>query len=214
MITDNTAENYFQYNRREMMKFIPKNSKFSLEIGCGVGNFSNALREMGLQTWGVEPDHQSFLIAKDLLNKTLHGSFEEIYDVLPVSYFDVIIFNDVLEHMVDPWRVLELSKTLLNEKGVIVASIPNFLYFHDFLSFVKNKNFEYKNAGIFDKTHLRFFTKRSIVKMFEELGYKINSIEGIHPTDSKKFSLLNLFSFGYFYEMKFLQYGIQAKPVN
>ena len=205
---------YFQYNRNEMIKFIPKDSRVTLEVGCGVGNFSNTLKGLGITVWGVEPDYDSFLVAGKKLDKVYHGSFEDVYNNLPLSAFDVIIFNDVLEHMVDPWKILEMSKKLLNQEGVIVASIPNFLYFHEFLNFILNKNFDYQKAGIFDKTHLRFFTKKSIVEMFKGLDYQLLSLEGIHPTDSKKFKLFNLLTLGYYHEMKFLQYGVQAKPLK
>lgn len=208
------SNNYFQYSREEMLKFIPEGSKISLEVGCGTGNFSKNLKEIGIKVWGVEPDHESFLVAVDCLDTVFHGNFEEVYNELPPSKFDVIIFNDVLEHMVNPWEVLRMSKSLLSQEGVIVASIPNFLYFHDFSKFLFDKNFEYQQAGIFDKTHLRFFTKKSIIAMFNELDYKLVSIEGIHPTDSRKFKLFNFLTFGYYEEMKYLQYGIKAKPLS
>lgn len=206
--------NYFQYSRKEMLKFLPNSAKTSLEIGCGVGNFSKNLQDSGLEAWGVEPDHRSFLVAKEKLHKVFEGTFEDILIDLPSSYFDVIIFNDVLEHLSNPWDILSSSKSLLNKGGVVVASIPNFIYFHDFIEFILSKDFKYKEAGIFDKTHLRFFTKKSIIDMFIQAGYKIELIDGIHPTDSKKFSLFNLCTLGFYKEMKYLQYGIQAKPIR
>ena len=82
----------------------------------------------------------------------------------------------------------------------------------DFFRMVFAKDWKYEPAGIFDKTHLRFFTQKSIIRLFDESGYEIIKIEGIRPTDSKKFLLFNLATFRYWNESQFLQFAVTAKP--
>ena len=82
--------------------------------------------------------------------------------LLPDNNFDVVIFNDVLEHFENPWAVLENVKTKLNASGVVVASIPNVAYITNLVELILKKDWRYKpEGGILDKTHLRFFTKKS-----------------------------------------------------
>jgi len=202
---------YYKLNRSEMLAFVPAGTKSLLDVGCGEGHFATLVKEtFQCEAWGVEPVYEPFLEARKTLDKVYHGYFEPSLKI--DRKFDVISFNDVLEHMVDPWSTLRYCKELLNPGGVIVTSIPNILYFHDFMQMLLSRDWKYEEAGIFDKTHLRFFTKKSIQRMFDECGYEIVTQQGIRPTDSKKFYLFNLATFGYWAESQFLQYGIQAKP--
>src|SRR5690606_29924542 len=120
-------------------------------------------------------------------------------------------FNDVLEHMADPWHAMELANGLLSQNGSVVASIPNILYFPEFSRFLLKKDFRYTSGGTFDKTHLRFFTKKSIVEFLDDCGFVVEKMAGIHPYVSRTFSLFNICTFGYFNEMKYMQFGVRAK---
>jgi hypothetical protein len=76
------------------------------------------------------------------------------------------------------------------------------------------KDWQYKDDGILDITHFRFFTKKSIERMFTNAGYKIVSIEGINPTGSIKVKLLGWLSFGLFADAKFMQFATVARCMN
>jgi len=201
---------YFQYSRQEMLQFIPKGVKTSLEVGCGAGRFSRSLRSKGIEAWGIEPEKEAFeeAIKNDI--KCLNGLLHDRYAELPKYYFDVVVFNDVLEHMRDPWDALQLAKSLLRPGGHIVSSIPNIMYFPAFTDLLISRNFKYTTGGIFDRTHLRFFTRRSIVHLFESSGFEIKEIKGIHAYKSRKFTCFNVLTFGYFDEMKYMQFGVRA----
>ncbi len=207
------AVEYFNYERGEMLDLVPAKIESLLDVGCGEGNFGALVkRKFECLVWGVEPEMAPYLKAKDKLDHVIHGMFNNTLDLN--RKFDVIAFNDVLEHMPDPWSTLTYAKRFLKPKGVVIASIPNILYFHDFFALIAEKDWRYQQSGIFDKTHLRFFTRRSMNRMFEECGFKVTREEGIHPTNSKKYFIFNIITLGYWSESKYLQFAIQATPAD
>lgn len=204
-------ENYYKLSRSEMLHFLPPGLNSLLDVGCSEGGFGALVKQTFKCTvWGVEPAEAPALEARKKLDKVFNAFFDDSLSI--DRQFDAITFNDVLEHIQDPWSTLKKCRPLLSDNGCIVASIPNILYFHDFAGMLLAKDWKYEEAGIFDKTHLRFFTKKSIIRLFEDSGYQVTSIEGIRPTDSKKFTLFNLATFGYWKEARFLQFAVIAKP--
>ena len=115
---------YYAYRRDEVLKYIPTaNLEKVLDVGCGEGVFAAYIKKRyGLEVWGVELMEGEAKKAKAVLDKVLHGSFDQVYEKLPSTYFDCIVFNDVLEHMVNPYDVLDKAKTLLSHNGFIVRS--------------------------------------------------------------------------------------------
>lgn len=204
---------YFALARREMLQFLPNDVKISLEVGCGDGGFLEILKdEYNCKiAWGVEFDTESAKKATKKLDKVLTGPIEDHLAELPDNYFNCIIFNDVLEHLIDPYAVLEKMKSKLAKGGVIISSIPNIRYFRNFFEFVMHKNWDYTESGIMDFTHFRFFTYKSIRKMYENAGYHIVEHVGINKTRSVRPSILNFFTFGMFWDIKYLQFATVAK---
>ena len=201
---------YFEEARSEMLKYVPKESKVVLDVGCGRGNFGCLLKkERNIKVWGIELDEGSAIVAEQKLDKVICSAFTS-NSCLPRQSFDCIVFNDVLEHFIDPYSVLIYCKDLLKSKGVIVASIPNVRYFDNMWNLLVHKNWEYADYGILDKTHLRFFTKKSIVSTFENLGYRINIIEGITPTRARKFNFFNKILLNQIEDMRYLQFAVVA----
>jgi len=198
---------YYSNERNEILDFIPKNSKKILEIGCAEGNFGLLLKkELGSEVWGIEPAEAPFKIAKEKIDKIFFGSVEDNLGNLPESYFDVIVFNDVLEHLYDPFFVLKEVKSKLSMAGCIVASIPNVRFWVNLKEIINKKDWKYKDKGILDFTHIRFFTKISMIRMFEDTGYQINKIKGVNPTQSKNYKLINFFLLGNISDAKYSQY--------
>ena len=95
---------------------------------------------------------------------------------------------------------------------MIVASIPNIRYYRSFVKLVVHGDWDYKDHGILDKTHLRFFTYKSIVKLFNELAFEISEIEGKHPTSSRTFKLLNMLLLGAIGDIRYKHFAVVAKP--
>ena len=210
-----SLKSYYQNSRPELMPFLPQEIKAVLEVGCGSGVFLSELKNKypGVEVWGIEIESKAAAIAKKL-GKILVGPAEKKLTQCPKKHFDLVVCNDVLEHMVDPYSFLNQLKPHFTKEGRILASIPNVRNFHNLKEVLLRKDWQYKDDGILDRTHLRFFTKKSMIAMFEEQGYEIEKIEGINHTGSRTFKLLNLLTLGSQRDMAFEQFAIVAKPVN
>jgi len=204
---------YYESTREDMLKYIPRGTKTCLEFGCGFGGFSTLVKErFDAESWAVEIDATAAQEAAKKLDKVINRDSIESLCEIPQNYFDCIIFFDILEHLVDPYTLLSAAKTKLTEAGVIVASIPNIRYYRTFVDFVIHGNWNYQAQGILDKSHLRFFTYKSIRQMFCELGFEILLLEGIHPTSSRTFKLLNVLLGGALWDVRYKHFAIVVAP--
>jgi 2-polyprenyl-3-methyl-5-hydroxy-6-metoxy-1,4-benzoquinol methylase len=209
---DQTAPGYYGSVRKEMADYVPQSASVILEVGCAEGNFSFSLkRDRGnIEAWGVEYDASAAKKAESKLDRVFTGPIETHIDQLPDNYFDAIIFNDVLEHLVDPYNVLDRLRNKLKDKGVAISSIPNIRYFRVLFDLIWRKNWRYTDSGIMDRTHIRFFTIKSIREMYEDQNYKVILHEGIRPSKSLKPKLLNFLFFGKFSDIKYQQIATVA----
>ena len=205
-------EVYYSHQRQELLPYIPIGIKKALDIGCGDGAFGSILKQhTNCEIWGIEPSKAAADMAVPKLDKVITGLFSKNLPELSGQTFDAIFFNDVLEHLVNPDEILTQCKNFLNANGYIVASIPNIRWYPVILSLLRYKDFKYENAGVMDKTHMRFFTKKSMIRMFENSGYKVLTIDGINKNKSFKFfNLLNLLLLGTQEDMKYPQFVIVA----
>lgn len=206
---------YYKNIRPEMLGFIPEHAKTILEIGCGSGNFSAQLAKEGVETWGVEPFEESANEASQKLTKVLIGTLDETLKDLPDNYFDAIVLNDVLEHLLEPWDDIVNLKSKLKKEGVLVTSIPNVRYSKNLFKMIFNRDWKYTDDLILDRTHYRFFTKKSIKRMYKDCGYTILSIKGINVTKSFLYFpfaiLFNIVLLGSQFDMFFMQHATVAK---
>ena len=209
-----TGIGYYQNQRKEMLEFIPENAKFILEVGCGEGVFSSMISREDREIWGIEINPQSAESAREKCKQVFVGDFNEIYGQLPRNYFDCIVFNDVLEHMYAPWDVLRNVKDLLTTQGVVVSSIPNFRYISNLITEILFQGeFRYRpEGGILDDTHIRFFTSKSILRMYDELGYRVLTHKGINPCKSPKEKLFIRLFLGKLNDIRYKQFATVAKP--
>ncbi len=209
---NNKANDYFNHERPEMLAFLPITCKRALDVGCGEGTFALQIKnKLDAEVWGIELMSEPGTEAKKHLDNVFVGPCENFVDELPENFFDVIYCNDVLEHLVDPYTFLKNLKSKLSSSGVIISSIPNIRYHDAFKKIILQKKFEYEGHGIFDKTHMRFFTKSSIEKMYTDLGYEIISHEGINRTRSLKPYLYNIPFLFTAMDMFYLQYATVVK---
>lgn len=213
---NNKLEGYYTNVRQEMLAFLPNDAKKILDVGCSEGYFGKAVKDKNnAEVWGIEYMEKHAKEAQKVLDKVFIGPCENFLDDLPENYFEVIYFNDVLEHLVDPYLVLEKIKSKLTKNGIVISSIPNLRYYQVMEELYFNGDFEYKEEGILDKTHLRFFTKKSIKNMYEKLGYKVLSHVGINGEKTLKSYLYNFPKFFIIEEdMKHLQFATVAKKIN
>lgn len=207
-------EQYFEFPRTEMLEFLPQNPKTFLEIGCGAGSFGELVKQHhDCEYWGMELDPGAAAYAEQRLDKVFVGTAEEVFAQAPDAYFDCFVANDVLEHLVDPYSLLRQVKKKLKPGGVVTASIPNIRHFETLWNLVVKKDFTYQDAGILDRTHLRFFTESTTRALFEENGYRIDKMHGINRSDSKFERLCNMLSLGALSDTLYLQFAVRAVPV-
>ncbi len=120
---------YFAVERREMLPYVPEGARRILEVGCGSGAFATLLRTVrGAYVVGIEPQPAAAAQAARRLDSVIEGDIDSSLGLLSCERFDCIVFNDVLEHLVDPWAALAAVRPLLSADGVVVASIPNMRY--------------------------------------------------------------------------------------
>ena len=198
-----------------MLPLIPDSEKV-LEIGCGNGVLLDYLKKNNKvkESWGVEMNYQENLPS---LDKFFLGKIEDNIDNIPNDYFDCIICNDVLEHIFDPYTLLKDLKLKLKKDGVFIASIPNVRHLSVIINLILKGDFRYRDAGIMDFTHVRFFTKKSMRQMFEDAGYKVETQKSISRGLGKdrlieKLALCILKPF-LGKDIDVVQYGIVAKNI-
>lgn len=216
-LVDVKPDNYYQNAREEIVGFIPPRAHRILEVGCGEGHFGRRLKdETEREVWGVEVVVAAARVAEQHLDKVLRGDISTLMDDLPPNYFDAVVFNDVLEHLVDPDDILDRVKRHLSEGGVVVSSIPNIRFFPTFYELLVHRRWEYEESGILDRTHLRFFTIESIRAMYERLGYEVLRHEGINELDRlpKKFRIVNGILRGRLSDMRYPQFATVAHPLR
>lgn len=156
-------------------QLIPQGASV-LDVGCGVGDLCIVLRKLrGAEVMGLEPHVERAAEARK------HGLTIECGELdrsvaSRCGKFDVVVFADVLEHLVDPVSVLEISHQVLRPEGRIVASIPNIAHWSVRLKLLFG-HFDYEECGLLDATHLRWFTQKTVERVFAAAGFRISSIK-------------------------------------
>jgi|694.fasta_scaffold22249_7 2-polyprenyl-3-methyl-5-hydroxy-6-metoxy-1,4-benzoquinol methylase len=139
-----------------------------LDIGCARGHLSAALASQGWQVTGIEYDAADAAIAQENGIDVIVGTAEDAMEAMNEK-FDLIVFADVLEHFVHPEDVLSQARTLLAPGGRVVISIPNVAHLSVRLQLLMG-SFNYTDRGILDRTHLHFYTKKTLQEMIVGAG--------------------------------------------
>lgn len=195
--------------RREMLPFVPADVIRVLEVGCGTGAFGAALKAArSVEVIGVESSVVAAERAAQCLDDVITADIEQDPLPLPSAYFDCLVLNDVLEHLRDPWGALQNLSAHLRPHGYAVASIPNMRHFEVMKSLLLHRDWTYTKWGVLDRTHLRFFTLRTIPTLFEQCGYRMLRLEGINGGRFPwKFGILNCLSLNALDDMRYLQFA-------
>jgi 2-polyprenyl-3-methyl-5-hydroxy-6-metoxy-1,4-benzoquinol methylase len=171
---------YSDVLRDEIETFLPETLSLVMDVGCGTGVTSLWLKQVrkNITTIGVEVDPLVAATAAKVLDRVVVTDLDEGLDQLApyAGQVDLLLLLDVLEHLRDPWTRLREFRTLLSPSGVIIASIPNVRNLKVLLPLLFKGEWQYGAAGILDKTHLHFFTRRSVVALFEGAGFDIQQI--------------------------------------
>lgn len=164
---------YYLQNRPEVLEQIPLNAKRVLDVGCSSGGLSASLKaRQPVEVHGVEFVEQAAIQARTQLDKVWNSTIEEALPHLPDAYYDCIVAADVLEHVIDPWATLLALKEKLAANGKIVVSLPNVQNWEVVSNLLEGK-WDYRSEGILDRTHLHFFTRKSVEELFWNAGLRI-----------------------------------------
>ncbi len=167
------------YNDSVYQLICDVNPKSVIEVGCMRGSLANAYKKINPScNWtGIDIDGENIFSAKNICNTAILGDIEKIdfADIANIKDVDCWVLGDVLEHLRDPWAILEKIKMNSQPNVQIIACIPNSQHW-SFQVRVNAGMFDYEDQGLFDRTHIRFFSRDTIVKMFFQSGLYINSI--------------------------------------
>jgi 2-polyprenyl-3-methyl-5-hydroxy-6-metoxy-1,4-benzoquinol methylase len=167
---------YYTQERPEISRLInAQPGQWVLDVGCGEGGLGRILKQMGCRVVGIEVEPGAAIEAEKHYDRVYVADMDSFDLPFDGQSFDHIVCADVLEHLRNPWGVLARLCPLLKSEGSLVASIPNIRNVETIADLLKG-NFNYSNWGIMDETHLRFFTRRSIEKMFVDAGYAVRDV--------------------------------------
>lgn len=168
-----------------------------LDVGCGEGVNGEYLKRNGYarRVIGIEYAAAAARQALHRLDGVVCADMNtlDLRAHFGTQEFDYILCLDVLEHLLDPWERLRALADLLAPGGRLVVSLPNVRNWRVLADLLLHGRWQYRDAGIMDRSHLRFFTRRSGIELLQQAGLRI---EDCHPNTAGKAALLNRMSFG------------------
>ena len=186
---------YYHWVRREIRPLLPQNPSRVLEVGAGSGATLKWIKTLypNTETTAVEINSALLHELRKNVDVPIIGSIDE---TLPrLKTYDLILLLDVLEHLSDPIATLRNLSRLLEAGGHIIVSVPNVAHLSVSIPLLLQRRFHYQDAGILDRTHLRFFVEDTAIKLLNDANFIVTAalISGIQGSRSK---LLHLLSFG------------------
>jgi SAM-dependent methyltransferase len=179
---------YFRAARADYVAAMPDDPSASvLELGCsdgGTGALALASGKCGRYV-GVEIAPEAAARARPRLTQVIVGDIERMALDLPPASFDALVMSEVLEHLVDPWSVVAQLGALVRPGGLVFASSPNVAHL-DMVRRLLRGRWDLEDAGVMDRTHLRWFTPATFREMFEAAGFETLRVGPIKPFGGRK----------------------------
>lgn len=204
---------YFSGARADFVRRLPRDpSAAILEIGCGTGaTGALALKDGRCARYvGVELFEGAASEARKVLSEVITGNVETAaFDWQPAS-FDALILSEVLEHLVEPGRVLKELSRFIRPGGLVMASSPNVAHWRVIRELVAGR-FNLAEKGVFDRTHMRWFTPDTFVDMFEQAGFDIEWVGPVTPFSerTRRFSRLTGGRFDHLFMVQIAVAGVR-----
>ncbi len=162
-----------------LLGLVPAGVERVVEVGCSSGAMGAAfLRDHPeCEYIGIEVVAEYAEAAQERVSEVVVADIEKMddraFEVLCPT--DCWIFGDVLEHLYDPWRALKRLRASLSDQGCVVACIPNAQHW-SVQARLATGAFRYEDAGLLDRTHIRWFTRKTIIELFDASGYEIEEM--------------------------------------
>ena len=152
-----------------------------LDLGMGTGDLGQLLWQRdSIVVDGVTLNQAEADIARAWYRQAVVADLDRdsLGDIFAGQHYDCIVCADVLEHLNAPQDLLAQCKALLNPGGRLITSGPNAGYC-GLVAELMQGDFRYRQEGLLDKTHLRFFTRKSLQRFFDEQGWVTQSVQTI-----------------------------------
>lgn len=170
---------YYGTLRQEILSLMPEKVERVLDVGCGAGNTSAWLKMNKGCFWtgGVELHGPAAAEAKTKLDVVYEGNIEHLDLPIEKSSLDLILCLDILEHLVDPWTVTRRLREFLKPGGAFIVSLPNIRSKRVLIPLVLKGEWKYEDWGILDRTHLRFFVRKTAIELLQSAGLTVDKVE-------------------------------------
>ena len=163
----------YERHRPHIVEHVPSTARKVLDLGCASGANGAAIKaRQDAYVVGVEIDPDYAAEAATRIDRVVVADVEQFArdETQPEAPFDALICADVLEHLRDPWATLSRAATMLSPGATVVVSVPNVLYYRALLRIVGERRWPREDVGIFDRTHLRWFSRDDAVDLCRQAG--------------------------------------------
>ena len=204
---------YYGHARTEIAALLPARVDRVLEVGCGRGATLAWLKHTGRceHTTGIELFSHAAEAARAVVDRVETGDAGKLLDVVGrEGGFDAVLCLDVLEHLHDPWAFVERIPPLLNPGGVLIVSVPNVRHWRVSADLLFRGRWRYTDAGVLDRTHLRFFTREGARELVAEPRLKLVACEASRPPRASVGGLANLATLGLLKDLFAVQFLLAA----
>jgi 2-polyprenyl-3-methyl-5-hydroxy-6-metoxy-1,4-benzoquinol methylase len=155
-----------------VLSMVPMTSSEILDLGCGIGCLGAEIKKQRICTvTGITNSKEEAEDASRYLDKVVLADLN-VLDLSFLGKFDCIVCSHILEHLYNPWGLLEKLRDSLTVDGIIVVALPNAMNWRQRVQFLRGE-FNYVHVGLMDRGHIRFFSRRAAIKMIEDAGYRI-----------------------------------------
>jgi 2-polyprenyl-3-methyl-5-hydroxy-6-metoxy-1,4-benzoquinol methylase len=202
---------YFSSARKDWIDSLPRSDTARLlEIGCGNGDTGYYALEQQkcVSATGIEINDFAAKSAEEKITEVICGNVETLSLPFQEGSFDLLVMSEVLEHLVDPWRVLKKVKPFMKPGALVFASSPNVSNYKIILMQLSG-NWELTSEGVMDRTHLRWFTPNSYRAMFERCDYTVDSVGPVSEFRIKK-KIISKMTFGIFDHLLIVQINLKG----
>jgi predicted TPR repeat methyltransferase len=176
---------YFGTARREILPVLPATVRRMLDLGCGTGATVALVKEARAVEWagGVELDPRSAREARGVCDRVWEGdaTLAPIETEVAKRSLDLVLALDVLEHLADPWTMVRRLSPLLAPGGRLIVSVPNIRNWKFLWRLAAKGDFRYTDAGLLDRTHLRFFVRETAVELATCGGLRLVRARSAQP---------------------------------
>lgn len=202
---------YFSGARVDFVARLPEDPVARvLEVGCGTGATGALALARGRAGHyvGIELFERAASEARGVLSDVLVGDVEKLELPWQPAAFDALVLSEVLEHLIDPWAVLRKLNRVMRPGALVLASSPNVCHWRVIAELVHGR-FRLADQGVFDRTHMRWFTPESFAEMFEGAGFQVVRLGPVTPF-SERTQLISRLTGGRYDHLFMTQISIEA----